>query len=446
MKLQSINKYYQILLSISLLFITTIFFPFKQHFLEGYPFITNFSIMGFGPKLLFIYLFLLLGIFLLMSGYKKIGFIVILLIPVFSISFLPGIYGGILLYIFSSYLKSKFVLNLKSLQLGIFIVVIMISYYFFYKINTHHLTNDALNNSTNGSALTRLPDNLNNQYSFQNFKIFAGNFFAYYLPGLFNNLFNHLRSLWIGFLFYIPFLLLLLSVCKKYKSILFLIFSILFSGSIAVVIADGILNKGQFFTNLSAFVSVFIVLGHLELFKNLDVSRFKNKVVVCTLIILQIFFCAYPTILEKLKGNKEVKNLSFIKEIRNELDGNKIVILEFFGSRDFEPIHFENWINYNDLKMLNQISDKTILYLIGNPEEYLKLNKLTNESNVLYNSATPINYWRSLDKRNNLKNFIKKFKIKYCYFKKDAVVPLFIENLAKKIILDQSKNRFYILN
>ncbi len=446
-KLVNVNKYYQILLAVLLLFITSIFDPFHhQFFFKNYPFISNFSIMGFGQKLIFVYLFLLLGLHLLMSGNNKIGSSVILMVPIFSVSFLPGIYGGGLLYLFLLFIQNKFVLNKRGLKFVIFIVFLLILYYLFYKFNSNILTNDALDNSTSGSIVSRLPNDLQNGFSFINLKLFFANLITYYFPALFHHLFYHLKDLWIGFLFFFPFFILLFSVCKNYKSVFFLIFCIFITGSISLVMIDGMLNSAQFLTNLSAFFSIFIMLLHIEFYKISNFSLLRNKIIIFFLFSLQIFFCAYPTIVEKVKSSRKSNNRTFINKIAAELKEEKIIILEFYSTKDFQPLLYENWINSNDLKMLNQITNKTIFYLLGNPEVYLMKNKLAHESKVLYSYGTPINYWYALSRKNNLESFVKKFNIRYCYFKRGVKVPLFIENNVKKMLEDQFQNKFYILN
>ena len=402
--------------------------------------------MGCCPKLIFVYLFLLLGVHLLISGHNKIGSSIILMVPIFSVSFLPGVYGGGLLYLFILFFKNKFVINKRGLKFVLFIVFLLLFYYLFYKFNSNILTNDALDNSTRGSIVTRLPNDLQNGFSFINLKLFFANLITYYFPALFHHLFYHLKDIWIGFLFFSPFFILLFFVCKKYKSVFFLIFCIFITGSLSLVLIDGMLNSAQFLTNLSAFFSIFIVLLHVEFYKISNFSLLRNKLIIFVLFSLQIFFCAYPTIVEKVNSSKKFNNRTFINKVADEVKEEKIIILEFYSANDFQPLFYENWINSNDLKMLNQITNKTIFYLMGNPEMYLINNKLAHDSKVLYTYGTPINYWYSLNRKNNLESFIKKFSIKYCYFKKGVNVPLFIKNNVRKIVEDKFQNKFYILN
>ena len=447
-KLIKINFYFKIALAFSLMYITSVFIPFSLGSLFNfYPYNPDGSIMGMeSQKLIFVYIFLLLGFYFLLNKKEILGYFTLLILPIFNVSFLPGIYGGLILYQILNFIFNKFKMTRSNLFILLSTFFFLISYYCFYNIFENKLSKILMDGVNKFSVLQKFPKDLNSGYNYQNFKLFISNLFYYSIPSIFKLLIGSLKQIWVGFLFFTPYLVLLFTNVKSNIKQLLLIFSFIISASIFVVVVDGVSDRHQFLTNLSALFCVFIVLNYISFIEKSDFNLIKNKLILITLIIFQIFFCAKHSvnnlIFEPINENK----IDFLKKIKSEITEDELSILVFLGKDDFDPNLFEFWYSHNDLLGLNQITNKTIIFSIGNPEDYLISNELAEASKINYQYATPINYWRSLKKGNNLEKFIKKYRIKYCFFQSIIKVPSFIKKNTKKLILtNDRKSEFYIL-
>ena len=187
------------------MFITSSFDPFFNNFNLGFhPFLSDSSIMGVeNQKNAFIYVLLLLSFHFFRNQNQLMGRAVLLSIPIFSISFLPGIWGGILLLEFCKICFKKFRINKKDILYSFIVFGYLLLFFTFYKLfgeeNKSGLTSVGYN-----SLLTRLPNDLNNGFNFSAFKVYISNFIYYSIPAIFHYVSNMLKSLWIGFLFFIP--------------------------------------------------------------------------------------------------------------------------------------------------------------------------------------------------------------------------------------------------
>ncbi len=429
-----VNKFLKIGIAFILLFTTCLFDPFINT-IESLKYVSESTIMGvFHPKLGVLFVFILLS-FILYKTNKYVSFLILLSLPVFSISFLPGIYGGVMLFFTIKFLKNRFKLSKKEFLFTLFVIgnlILTVLFFSFFKhsyFSPQHLK---------FSILNRLPKELFESNIQNNLKVIISNFFIYSIPSLCIYVYGVLSYLIMGLVFFLPLLLLNTRSLVRNKSIFYLIISIICVALLTVVLTGGMLDNYQFYSNILILLSIYIIF----LFSQATVVlNIKSKI----FLLLVICCCMYPVLSIKDKYYSSFNNLdssfrkSILKEIKKDCD-----VLVFCNENDFERQFFNTWINKNDLETLSQYSDHLINCSIANPEIFFKKNTLKERDEEFFNKFTPVNYWKNKGK--TLESFISTFKIKFIYSRNGMKLPPFILKQVKtKIKSKKTGNIFLIL-
>jgi len=424
------NKVYKsktkiLALSFLLLFSSGITFSFYEKFAYFHYAHTSadISIMGlFGKRYIFIYPFLLLGMYLTYYKKEPLNFIVFALTPVFSIELLPGVWGGLLLYQIILLIVKKFKRqNIFILLIVLIEIFLFILYYSIFK-------------SSYSSAFTlRFPfEKLysNGVICFVQLKSFFGNIVVYIILSI--------------VLFFHIFLMLFLCF-KDQKRILLLLICMVGCGIIASSFYLGITDGSQFANDSFILFSVALIAGMHSLLNDGRELKSRGRQILKLFLLLLFLYSLIWTFQRKIIGTyfyKEDKEM--ITKISNSIHGEIVPILIFLNEEQYSINGYDYWPTYNDLFMLKQLSDKQIIFTAGNPELFLKKGTLSQTGELYYYILTPLNEWRHKGKDFTLQTFIEHYKLKYFYFKEGVDIPDYIIKNADCIIRsEKTKNTFY---
>jgi hypothetical protein len=391
------------------------------------------SITSLGQKVAFEYIFILLAFILIRNKNEIVGIVILLCIPLFSVTFLPSIYGGLIIYLLNKIVFSKGKMVKQYLLVFVSIFTILILYGMFYSSFKSILSTDFTRTITS----TGIFNVLKNGISLKNIFIVLMNFVVYAIPTIIIHLYYK------SFLFII-FLVLLSKSLLIEKKILFLCFSIILSGAIGATLTNHLHDSEQF----NGITNTILILFCILLFANFIVQCNQTRTIknYCILALLSILIIiGIPKIITE-KRTAQSEDMSFIKKSSELLSGDSIVVLSFFKNEDIQRFPFYNfWFSQNGINTLTQYSNKTMFFLMGNPEMYsFKSNKSREFDSLCYHFLTPLTIWRNKSSQNNLQSFIQKFNIKYFYCKAGVEVPLFISQNAEKVITSPiNHNRFY---
>jgi len=276
--------------SIPVLFTTGLFvfvggLYFGNIFIQS-PYLVSFgeSTLEFGGEKYAIPLLLGICCFLFYArGYTLLGLTVLLLIPVVSVGTLPGLAGGLALFLLLSFLFRKLSLP-EFLRIGAYLLSLILFILFFYRrygINLH--TPYLKQNAFYYSDL--------DGFSFRSVKIYAIElaYRIYDIP---------FRSL----ILYLPFILMsALAVFRNktgfhVKGLLFLILSVYFCSLLSFGTFYKFFDSFQFFTNNLILLNLFLILGLLLFFFGRDAGsdsahdkssrNMKTGLLICTLLVL----------------------------------------------------------------------------------------------------------------------------------------------------------------
>lgn len=428
-------------ISFLLLFVAGLVFPFYENFdlLRGLWF-TNMSVMGFlGPKTAIIYVYVLLSIILIRQEQKFVGTIVLLGIPIFSTGFLPGIWGGIILFYGIKAVSSGIFKNKKQLLLIFFVIFYILLYYGFYYLHKSSYTDEYAFKRITESGIFK---GVEGGFNIANFKIVISNFIYYSIPTIIKHIIPTL-------IFFFPLLLIFQRTLVKNKQLWIFVFCAMLCGATASTLSHELLDSIQFTTNLSVIIVVLIVISFTDF-----IALFLKNKTKWNYISLFIFgmLLSY-TIISTFTPRNAMKNWhddkpDFFSDIATIIDKSKepLPILVFYDSFDFSRQPFYFWYNRNDAKMLTQYLDQTLIFTLGNPELYIKKDTLSYAERYYYFDLTPVNVWKREKESNNLESFITHYNIKYFYFKGNAEVPEYISRNADTVITSTiTHSKFYKL-
>ena len=293
---------------------------FISLYLLSYP-LTNFMIvvgllaigespMEFlGERFTLYYLFLILSFLFYLHGYSAIALTSILLIPITSVGTLPGIIGGLALFLIVAVVLRKITKH-EFLRVGLYIILVLVSMSLLYK----YLGNSLMSPYFNRSMFSYTDINVVN---FRSVKIFLIEL-IYRVTGLsFQSLF-----------FYAPFIIIALFVFFKrdsrvpFRGLFCLSFFVWFCSLIAYgtfyKFCDGI----QFYTNNFTFMHVLLTLALIVFFFeeskhiNKSMQTIKSGVLICFLAVLLLkMFYAIQTYKEHIADNN-VYTDSYLLEIQ----------------------------------------------------------------------------------------------------------------------------------
>ena len=262
-----------------------------------------------GERFTLYYLFLILSFLFYLHGYSAIALTSILLIPITSVGTLPGIIGGLALFLIVAVVLRKITKH-EFLRVGLYIILVLVSMSLLYK----YLGNSLMSPYFNRSMFSYTDINVVN---FRSVKIFLIEL-IYRVTGLsFQSLF-----------FYAPFIIIALFVFFKrdsrvpFRGLFCLSFFVWFCSLIAYgtfyKFCDGI----QFYTNNFTFMHVLLTLALIVFFFeeskhiNKSMQTIKSGVLICFLAVLLLkMFYAIQTYKEHIADNN-VYTDSYLLEIQ----------------------------------------------------------------------------------------------------------------------------------
>lgn len=374
----------------------------------------------FGQKLCAVYVFLLFASTLLLSGYKKIGIIVLAIIPIFSISFLPGLIGGIFLYLILSIIIERRITAyhkaalFAALYAAIFIML-------FYQIHKTKYSNEVLNSSTNWTKL------ISANLGIRDLKLFTITL-AYYL----------LRVL----VFYLPFIIPIFFFVKKHRNLALLFCCIIVSGASTTAFLYEVQNATQFLSNPFIVLNLAAFIGLTVLLSDKSLSAI-TKYISLFIFLLVVGYNINETIRKKSVNDTHGSNDVFV-QIANRLDKNPTPILVLLNETSYSSISFGwCWQLRNNLMLLAQYTNKDVIFSIGNPELYFKIKEQIRPSDTLYyKHIFPVN--KSVIEGEGLISFINEHNIKYLYLQDGIDTPKGV-NISTCITSQKINGSFCIL-
>jgi hypothetical protein len=433
------------LLSFILLFVSIFFIPYLNS-IHDLKYVSEPSLMGtFQQKLALTSLISFLAIYLWNKN-RTISFVLWSSLPIFYVSYLPSVWGGLLLLSVFYVFKNKFsFFNSKKYILLIFLILTFIVFFFtfysFFGGNFSKLNNPNLKDAP---ILKRLPNELiNNTRDSISLKKVIVEFFVYTIPNTFIYLKGSIGHLIIGTLFFIPYLFFV-SFKRTNRSFILFYFFILISGMFGLVMNDGLGDNYQFYSNNLIFISLAIILGII--FKINTIEKPCNSPVTLLLFFFIISFNLIPIIKFKSEIGKIEQDVCFLSKIKEEIKGDSSIHILFFINKHKIESGFYGWVRRNHLFPLEQLIPQRIEFNIGNPEVYLQKKKISSSDKTLYYFLTAINQWRKKTKRTyDLNQFIIKFKIKYLYLDSGVKIPIEFRSKIRNIYISKSRERFITL-
>ena len=401
------------------MFISGVYFSNYDNFeITKYSYQADNSILSlFSQKLCVVYVFLLFASVLFVNGHRYISIIIFSIIPFFSISFLPCLIGGIILYSMFLFIRErKFAGNYKNglvyaLYSAIFILL-------FYQIFKTSYSNDIIRDDVFLKSL------ISGDLSIADFKIFIG-----------NNAYRLIRPL----IFYAPFIVFIWFFIKEKRKITLFFFCVILSGVITSSLLYGVMDSGQFASNSYIILNISVFIGLSFLLAETISSR---KIYLFSLLFfIMILYNVSVTI--KNKTVSGIDNKSTLVGIADKLDENPSNILVLLSDNDYSSIPLAWWQLKNDLLPLTQYTDNNVIFSIGNPDLFFYFRKDASYSDSLYYKYLfPVN--QGIAKKGGCVDFINRNKIKYLYLKNGVDLPEGI--IADTCIVSEGINgSFYIL-
>ena len=430
-------------IAIVFLFISGMHFRFLDHF-EWFKYSFIFSDRSIltlaASKSLIILIFVLLFYQLYKQAYLQPAYAILLAIPVLSFTFLPMIYGGILLFVVLNLITNRFKIKRNDLYLFLAVLLHLLFIMVFYSLFQSGYTNDYAFKQIFKMGIFK--GITNNAFSFLNGKIILSNFIVFSIPYIVT-LFSTIAIL------YSPFLLLGFSHIKTNKAVWILLFCMLLSGTIGSVFTKGLLDSIQFTSNFCGILMVFCIIATIESIPFYKLKSKQTKYIVVCLFLFSILHCYSIKNAIILRNNSKyflTENKKMIPEIASQLPSESCVIGIFLSQNDYSSRSFLSWYESNDLFRLNQLTNNAIVFTLLNPELVLNNTRTLNydESSYLH-FYTPFSV--SDNKGQSLQQFTENNKIHYFYCKAGVTIPPFIVAKAKKIIVSNAThNQFIITN
>lgn len=416
-KLHFLFKYFLI---IGGLFISGVYISIYDNFeITKYGYEADNSILSlFNQKLCVIYIYLLFSSVLFVNGFRNISVITLSIIPFFSISFLPCLIGGIILYSIILIIRNRQVACsskiglLSVLYSGMFILL-------FYQI---FKTSYSVGIIGNDVFLKKL---ISSEINITELKIFIG-----------NNVYRLLRP----FIFYAPFFIYIVGFVRRQKELSFLYFCIILSGIFTSSLLYGAMDSGQFASNSYIILNLSVFIG-ISLLLSEPISN-RNKYLLYFFFLAIVFFNVVTTIKNKKIIGIE-NNKTILTQISNELKRETTTVLVFLNEKDFSSIPVAWWPLKNDLFPLAQYTDRNVIFSIGNPDLYFnKKKEISYTDSLFYKYLFPVN--QQILEDGGVVNFINENNIKYLYLKEGVDLPEKI-NVDTCFVSEKINGSFYIL-
>ena len=426
---QKIDKKYVIVpLSFLLLFIAGLTFPFYGHSdLLPCLWFKNMSMLGIlGSKMAFIYLYLLMAIILLKRGELFLGNTLLLTIPLFSIGLMPGIWGGMLLVQIFDITKQRFKINRNHVYVFGFVGFAIVLYALFYHVFKSGNVDDYTSKYIFSHGIFK---SVYGGITIANIKIVIANFICYSIPTIGLNMLKML-------VFFFPFLIIIYrSVQRNARLWLFTLIAVICGATITTLCA-GILDTGQFTTNLSVIMAVLIIIGIAELVVDTYIKPSKINFVLIFIAGILLFYNLIGTIQSRdAMQTWHDDDHVFLKKIAETVKSEKTVVcLVLLSEDEYARQPYLWWYDRNDADIVSQYSNAHFIFTLANPELYFKYKEIRESEKFAYNYLTPINAWRNKNNGQDLEAFIKQFSIRYFYVKKSVKLPLYITRNTKNSI------------
>lgn len=384
-----------------------------------------------GAKASLIYSFILLSFYCLNKSENVTGLVILLLIPIFSNTFFPSIAGGIIMFLFIKIIFDKKNRNTWSI-IFLLTVFYLLLYILFYSINRSEII-QMVNKKMFSSGIF---SGFNNRPDFIKYKVVISNFIYYTIPSSF----NHILFLLAEFLVYF---ILFYKLIQKYRNSFILSLLIIISGAVFANLT--FFSTSEFYQFVEAdkcfliIVIIFLFIEYCYSFKK------KNTIIIIIMLIISIYNF---NILIKTNTNfnrGKIESVRFFFESALLLEPKKNIIMSLMDSSSFSNKRgYQFWYQNNNITQVLHFTKSSTFFILGNPQDFLKYNKLLNFSDsVSYKHSTPINVWRGKGQEYTLESFIDYYKIKYFYIKKGIEIPIFIaDNIEKVIVSENTGSRF----
>jgi hypothetical protein len=428
--------------SFILLFVSIFFIPYLN-LINDLKYVSEPSLMGsFQQKLGLTSLVSFLAIYL-WSKNRKVSLVLLASLPVFYISYLPSVWGGIILFTLFEIFRSKFSFRKSKFYFQLFLVIIgliifFFMFYHFYGQTFATITNPNLSETP---ILKRLPNELiNNSSGSKSLKIIILEFIRFSIPNIFIYLKGSIGHLLIGTLFFIPFLFFVPLNFKKNRSLILFYFFIFCSGLFGLVLNDGNGDNYQFYTNNLILISLTLIIAIIEKINQIEKLLKSPKIIV--LLICIILFNLIPIISFKSKIGSKAIDKDFFIRVSQEIKSDHLVQILFFINDDGFGEGFYNWVGRNDLYPLQQLSSQRIEFNLGNPEVYLKNNTLIKSDKQFYEYWSVLNYWRKKTGKLPVEDFVSSYKINYLYLDSKVSIPSGLKSKIKRIIESKDGRKF----
>jgi len=416
------NKVLGLSISVLMLFVTGLSFPFFNNNYQSLIF-SNAHILGYSSlKLTWIFIFVLLAVIIFHKD-NVVSFIIFSSIPFFSSSFLPAIWGGMLLFLLMKFFILFPKIDRKYFLLFIYVSLLLCIYTIFYHFFSDNSINTFLINVVNKNPFMQF---LHKGINMHTIKIFIGNFCSFTPPYPLSN---------FSFILYLsPFVALLIPVVLKRNIELWgLCFCFYIGGLFASILFYGMLDSNQFSTNLISILIILIIVGLIYMIDNYSQHKLSILILI-PLLLYSIFIGKYSPKYNEQLVKKE--DNSFLKNVSNCITEQTVVVCVFFNKDKYNKLEnkFYWWAAYNDFKLLSQYSKSNLIFVIGNPELYLTNKVMSTNDSLVYFNYSPINVWRANGKSFTLQSYIRKYNIKYFCFQPQVDIPSFIKQNIDTVI------------
>jgi len=423
----SLPRWVIILLAYFIIMLSGIYLRiYDQTFIKDYYHWSESSLLSrAAPKLAFPTIFLLLTFLLIRQKKQKAALSVISLLPILSITFIPFTAAFILVDFFIHYLFKNIEYEKKYWQNMIPFALISIGFMIFYSVfKSSYTTNFAFNNSFTGRIL-QLKLNLTD------IKIFSGNL---------------LTRTSITVLFYFHLILLIGFGVKKHKRFIIPSFFGIISGIFTSCIFYPVMDSSQFG---SCMMIVFTILAVFCIGDIAASGRNLRRGILISAIIISALFSSHIYISKRNEyANLFSEDITFLKKIAALIKSNPEPILVFMNDQDYLSMQFANWAVANPILNLQQYTNNSLIFSLGNPERFVELRPNIPPHDRFYaNNTVGKSAWMKKYPIDNLNDFTTKNKIQYILCRRGAKIPASIyTNNHDSLVSPKSGDIFYSIS
>ena len=397
----------------------------------------------YGKKLTVIYLFFILFTLLFIKNKKKSAFTVLACLPIINISIMPAVVGGSIVYLFLNRFHKNFSFKERNQLLILFVLITVFYYILYFVIGKTTYSNSYV---AENNLLKKIITDYTN---INNYKFLYGTI-----------VYRFKRTL----IFYLPFIIfsffILKSVIKNNKDILQIIILVLlfnFIGLCVSSLAAGLMDDTQLLSNTLAFsnsIIIMVLIYGLCIYKT--ISKVIKKIFVLSYTLILVLIC--NNIIYCIKDNNSTclskYSENYTEQIKTQTkDYPFLLAAGLFSKNNYNEINFA-WVfrkspgniirlshGYRDVININSFLANNSSYPMDNFDKfYLENSEFTLFINEQKGNKQFISYEQSQI------DFLDKFKIKFVFANKDAVMSELLKNKIDKEIVDsKSGERFYIL-